>query len=434
MKKIISMLCWLVPVIVHAQSTEGIKFSTAKNWQEVLTQAKKENKPIFVDAYATWCGPCKMMDRDVYTNKAVADLVNQNFISVKVQMDSTKLDNDYVKGWYADAANWKLYADAFPSFLFYTADGEYSGRDRGYYNTEDFITVLKKALDPKGSYLAQIKAFNNGTLNKNQLLKLAYWAKDNKDDSIALKVASAYKLKYVDNASLDSLLTTEADRFHSTFISLFSFKDKIIKYIYDHPEITDVKFGRWLGYSRNLTDYVIGRIYIYNVILPNNVPIVNLPDWKRMENNIAKSFDKKTAGRLILNAKIGWAYRQKDWDQAVKFEFEKIDTYGMDTTGMGRININNLVYDVIFKHVEDTAVLKRAVSLMKSVLDLDTNSHSRFDTYASILYKAGNKKQAIIVETKALNMATNENDKANVKFYTDVIDKMKNDEPIWKKD
>ncbi|SFF07050.1 Protein of unknown function, DUF255 [Chitinophaga sp. CF118] len=433
MKKIAILFCCIIPIFVHAQVSSGIKFSTAKNLQEVLMQAQKENKPIFVDAYATWCGPCKMMDRDVFSNQQVADYVNANFIAIKVQMDSTKNDNEYIKGWYADAANWKLYVTAFPTFLFFTPEGKYSGKEEGFYKQQEFVAVLKKNIDPHGSYLAQLKSFKDGSLNKTQLLKLAYWAKENKDDSLAMQIARVYKSRYVDNAPIDSLLNPSADRFHATFIDLFSFKDKIIQYIYEHQKVTDLKFGRWPQYSRNLTDYVIGRDYIYNNISPNKSLDTISPDWKKIERNIAKTFDKKIAKRLTLNAKIGWLYKQKDWDQAVKLEFEKIDRYGMDTTGLGKVSVNNLVYDVVFKYINNAALLKKAATLMKTIVDLDGETdHAGLDTYASILYKAGQKKQAIEVEKKALDLVEKQNDKINTKFYREVIVKMQNDQPIWK--
>ena len=55
-------------------SYHGIKWVTGLSWEQVLTKAKTENKFIFVDCYATWCGPCKVMDKDVYPNDTVGDL------------------------------------------------------------------------------------------------------------------------------------------------------------------------------------------------------------------------------------------------------------------------------------------------------------------------------------------------------------------------
>ncbi len=77
-------LCLINYALSHAQ---GIKFEENLSWQQLLDKAKVTNKYIFVDCYATWCGPCKMMDKDVYTSGKVGYLFNEHFISVKVQMD-----------------------------------------------------------------------------------------------------------------------------------------------------------------------------------------------------------------------------------------------------------------------------------------------------------------------------------------------------------
>ena len=69
-----------------AQVEEGIKFFEG-TWEEALTLAKKEHKIIFVDAYTTWCGPCKQMAKDVFTQKEVGDFYNKSFINVKLDME-----------------------------------------------------------------------------------------------------------------------------------------------------------------------------------------------------------------------------------------------------------------------------------------------------------------------------------------------------------
>src|SRR5580658_3781664 len=90
------------PFLCMAQSS-GIVFKNDLTWEQVLQKAKTENKYIFVDCYASWCGPCKWMDRNVYVNDTVGKLVNDKFISVKIQMDTAKTDSEVVKNWYSTA-------------------------------------------------------------------------------------------------------------------------------------------------------------------------------------------------------------------------------------------------------------------------------------------------------------------------------------------
>ncbi|MBU1761725.1 MAG: DUF255 domain-containing protein, partial [Bacteroidetes bacterium] len=82
---------------VYAQSNVGIKFSQLTTWNDVLKQAEKENKYIFLDIYTTWCAPCKVMSKEIFPQQNVGRFFNQNFINVALQFDTTKNDNEEVK-------------------------------------------------------------------------------------------------------------------------------------------------------------------------------------------------------------------------------------------------------------------------------------------------------------------------------------------------
>ena len=64
----------------------GIQFVDLP-WSKALEKAKKEKKLILFDAYTSWCGPCKMMQKTVFTRKDVGDYFNATFINVKKDME-----------------------------------------------------------------------------------------------------------------------------------------------------------------------------------------------------------------------------------------------------------------------------------------------------------------------------------------------------------
>jgi len=147
-----------------------IKFLENPTWTSVLEQAKKENKMIFLDAYATWCGPCKQMDAETYTNDAVANFYNANFINVKYDME---------KGEGAMLAD-RYYVSAYPNLVFISPDGVMLHKGVGFVAANEFLTLAKTAKNPETQYYTLKK--NALKLTNAQFLKFAKQAVELQDE------------------------------------------------------------------------------------------------------------------------------------------------------------------------------------------------------------------------------------------------------------
>jgi thiol-disulfide isomerase/thioredoxin len=144
----LSFLFLIIPLVSFGQ---GIKFMNA-SWEEALLNAKKENKIIFVDAYASWCAPCRMMDAKIFPKKAVGDFYNQHFINVKIDME---------KGEGPALAN--LYqVKAFPTFLFVDSEGNLLHSSLGYKDASSMLALGKEALDPTKQIQVLKEQYNKG--------------------------------------------------------------------------------------------------------------------------------------------------------------------------------------------------------------------------------------------------------------------------------
>jgi len=73
------------PVVENAaiKSEAGIHF-IEDDWNLALKTAHDQNKLVFLDIYATWCGPCKMLKQYTFTDSSVGVFFNKNFISISV--------------------------------------------------------------------------------------------------------------------------------------------------------------------------------------------------------------------------------------------------------------------------------------------------------------------------------------------------------------
>lgn len=133
MKKLLILLSFLlVGGFAFAQSG-GVKFQET-TMSSLMSQATKANKPIFVDVYATWCGPCKYMASKVFTQDKAGAYFNANFINAKF---------DAEKGEGIEVAK-KYNVTAYPTFLILDAKGNETARIVGGADVDDFINIVKE--------------------------------------------------------------------------------------------------------------------------------------------------------------------------------------------------------------------------------------------------------------------------------------------------
>ena len=106
------------------------------NWQEALKQAAAQHKYIFVDAYATWCGPCKMLKATTFKNKKAAEFFNKNFINIAIDME---------KGVGPQlASQWGM--QAYPTLIIFNSKGDPVLGTVGYIKAPDLIRFGEAAL------------------------------------------------------------------------------------------------------------------------------------------------------------------------------------------------------------------------------------------------------------------------------------------------
>lgn len=125
----------LLLLVLSTSSFAQINFFKG-TYQEALEKAKEENKPVFVDAYAIWCGPCKWMTANTFTDEAVADFFNKNFINLKL---------DAERGNGAEFAG-KYRVTAYPTLFFLRGDGSVVKKVLGALPPDAFIDEGEAAL------------------------------------------------------------------------------------------------------------------------------------------------------------------------------------------------------------------------------------------------------------------------------------------------
>ena len=131
--------------------SEGIEFFHG-SWEEALAEANRQDKVIFIDAYTTWCGPCKRMAADVFPDPRVGEFYNKNFICVKLDMEKPE----------SESFRSKHPVSAYPTLFFVNGKDVAVHMVRGAMQVEQFIQVGQQALaksDPMDTY---VTAYDGG--------------------------------------------------------------------------------------------------------------------------------------------------------------------------------------------------------------------------------------------------------------------------------
>ncbi len=114
---------------------KGIQF-VEPNLAKAIEQAKKQKKLIFIDAYTTWCGPCRMLKQNTFTDKAVGDFFNKNFINIALDMEN----GDGI------AFGEKYQIAAYPTLLIINADQTSTSVTEGYMPPAQLLEFGKSVL------------------------------------------------------------------------------------------------------------------------------------------------------------------------------------------------------------------------------------------------------------------------------------------------
>ncbi|RYY34873.1 MAG: DUF255 domain-containing protein [Sphingobacteriaceae bacterium] len=134
-------LAIFLPLCVNAQKPASSEIVFMENaWPQALKQAAQQNKYIFVDAWATWCKPCKMLKSTTFKNEAVAQFYNKNFVSVAIDVE---------KGMGPQLAQ-KWGIRALPTLMVFDKEGNLITYIEGFISAADLLKFGKHALSAKG--------------------------------------------------------------------------------------------------------------------------------------------------------------------------------------------------------------------------------------------------------------------------------------------
>lgn len=435
--------------VLSNPDTLGIKFVQHLSWGQIKEKAKRENKYVFVDCYATWCGPCKAMDNDVYPDEGLGKLFENDFISVKVQMDETKHDDEQVKRWRDDAMtiNQVYKVAALPTFLFFNPQGELVLKEVGYKSVDSLryaatfaMTPGLKYNDPYAKYHRLVDDFRKGRATYEKMNFMITTAKTLNEIKLADSLSNDFR-SFLNGLPNRDLYKKEYIAFIASDIN--TLYDKYFVLFFSNSRKVDAVMGQ-TGYSQHVVDLIVKKQETEPLIkLARENKI--LPNWDSVYSIVAKKYGKDYADRGLLAAKVWWTEYHKQIPEYQRYFIDLVERYGIQSLDIYRsvwihpneeselaidAALNSFAWrNVCVKENYDQNDLQFALKYMKGVVERSLSKNNfwagvTYDTYAHLLFKFGAKAEAILWEKKALNLITEANDVNLIARFKRNIQKM----------
>lgn len=366
--RILTILAFHFVTIIPTQAQ--VDFVDA-DFISVVEKAKSTNKLVMVDAYTDWCGWCKVMDRETFSDSLVGVFVNERLVSTKVNME---------EGFGLDLAM-KYRVSFYPQYLFFDGDGQLIGRLGGYIESAPFIAQLTEIITPD-NYLPQLSAPMDFVMDYPVFYKNSF--KKRKDRT--------YPSEQEVTTFLDSRsdLTDEVSwAVISRFVSDGKYADSVIS----NRVLLSEKFG---------TDEVVDKLASF-VFAEVKTAIKDSSEVTLLDAlDSADELLGPEAENYKLRYRLYFYQMTQDWDAytAIGNEIAK-SAIQYDASTLNQIAWN------LYEHDLNESNLKDAVWWMKIVSEKEP-TYAYLDTYAAILFKVKNYSEAKTVAKRAIDAANAE--------------------------
>lgn len=363
MKKFFPVVAIFFSAAAFAQSSidfQDIKFA------DLLAKAKKENKPVFLDAYASWCGPCKMLEKNIFPQEEVKDFFNQNFINAHYDMEKGEGP--------AIAARYGI--RSYPTMLFLNGDGEVIAKGLGYMDAENLLQLARKSTMAARQNISPRKMFDSGESGSDFLSEIIRNNAES-DYDFAKKAAERY-------FSVRKKGPFSKQEISYIFYFTRSASDPLFKFFVENKEeiskeitpATYAEFERNLKFTSVLENAVDSRSGVINedYYFKNAVPLLGEAEAKRSLNRV----------KLDLYAKIGNTESLKQ----TAFEYFK----NPDESSSEELTKAAYMFSQLFSDAETLG--KAKVWAEKSVMKGETPENTL--VLAMLSEKLGNVKDALM--------------------------------------
>ncbi|MCU0660366.1 MAG: thioredoxin family protein, partial [Candidatus Pacebacteria bacterium] len=309
---------------VQAQQKDSIHFIEDTPYDSLLAKAKQEGKPLFLDCYTSWCGPCKWMDTHMFTVDSVTHFYNTHFVCARIDMEKEGEGSTLKK---------QLEVKAYPTYFLIGWDGKPIDRVSGAFIkngeplTKEFIMFGKRAFDEREStfYLLSDK-YENSSISQQELVEYM--------ERRSMMLMST-------NSEVDTFFTRQSDPTDSLSWHVIKRyageKSNAFRYLVSNRDIfnsrytpdsvngvIELKYARAMFEAFRATDS-LGNRYIDSV------------EYLRLRTTVI-ALGADFSDKLVLKMDLIYYQMKEDWNQYIATAKKDISAYWNDALLLNQIS------------------------------------------------------------------------------------------------
>lgn len=428
----------VLPLLVSAQ---GITFEHG-TLKQALAKAKAENKLVFIDGFAVWCGPCKVMSNTVFKEDKVGKYFDENLVAIKVDVE--KGEGPMIKRNYG--------ISGLPGYVFLDGDGNVVYRFDSMMPTDKFMQKVQLAV----SYGKE----------PNSVGRLAemYEAKKNDEDFLRIylnKLKESLSTNYTDVLEQYLKIETKVPETSQEMVKLISDHSSEIVFggIADRIYSTNIDSDAWKPFIRkdirenfqNLSRMMVDKTTDY-AIQKKDTTLIELTLTRAAANGIKVDDERRKTVYAFYYLQTGEGEKYK------KIMHDDIETYvnSIDVPKLRSVYENWQAkiaagdqealsmkpfairesdrtsffvrnYGQFAKTTQEKAAVLRWA---KVVYDLIPGNGDGMSLYANVLYNFGDKKEALKIKEAACNAIQKKEGSHTVGIVEDDFNAMKAGQPV----
>jgi thioredoxin-related protein len=353
-------------------NAQGIQFEKG-SWTDIKAKAKAEKKPIFVDAYTTWCGPCKKMAKEVFTQEGIGSYFNTTFINY--QMDMEKGEGiEFAKQWEVNA---------FPTLLYFDSEGKLAFKAIGAKDETGLLSQAKLALNPEYQLATYKKEYEEGGKTLSDLTRYVGKLREGGTYATASQVVTDY---------INAM--PEKERFSEDVWKLIS------GYIYDYKSgIFEFVLKNMKKYEKVVAKDQVSR-YIFNLLAIRTIPGSRGADSRETYYGTLERYKQYVPIDYLVARMLYFENLNGNADSCFKYAKNLFDKkYPMiredDKLSYYKVYIANKFIDA------DGEKLQSITRWAQQVTAENENDYKNAFVLAQLLYRSGKKSEALKWAEKA---------------------------------